>query len=147
MKKNLLPLILLFVAISGCGQSGPPSTSTSSSEFATLPEKIEFLEQYVTFRRHYVKLDYQLNIQTNNSRVSIPGPNDWFIGIIAVVPPEEIQQWTKGLTPVEKPDTEWMSRIKTTIDTSGVNQWYEDGHRTVGVDEANAVIVYLNYAM
>lgn len=130
----------------GCGQSGPPSVNTVSDPFATTEEKEEALEQYVLFDRNYEELDFKIAYQ-NNSGGMVPGPSEWDICIIAVIPESEVPEWSAGLTPVQDADTEWTKEVPTEIDHSGVNTWFEKGHALVGIDEDNSVVAYRNQAM
>ena len=136
----LLPIALLIV---GCGRSGPASTNTSSDKFATLAEKAAFLQEYVSFNRNYRQLDFSIRY-TNNSGGMVPGPSDWDVCIVAEVPPAELAAWQSGLKPAASPDTEWVTKLPTAIDVSGVSQWFQDGGVLVGVDQANSVILYRN---
>ena len=145
--KRILPLLSVTALVVGCtgpaSPSGPPSTQTSSSALATRAEKVAFLQKYVTFRRTYVKLDYQIRYH-NNSGGAVPGPSDWDIRIVAQVPAAELVLWTSGLTAAGSADTGWLADVSTTIDYSGVSSWFQSGSIVVGVDEQKSVVVYRN---
>ena len=140
-----IPLLLLaMICTPGCNKtSGPASTETSSTKFSTLSEKVEFLEQYVVFRRTYEDLDFVISY-VNNSGGMVPAPADWDIRAVAQVPPAELAQWTKGMKPTSSPDIDWLSVLPDGIDHSGVSEWFQSGNRLVGVDRKNAIIVYRN---
>ena len=92
-----IAFICCLLFISGCekdsGRSGPPTASQTSKATARLSDRVKFLQQYVTFRREYVDLEYNVVFQNNGGGRGIPGPSDWDIRIVATVPPEQIQAW------------------------------------------------------
>ncbi len=143
-KTNLYLLLVLLVA--GCGQTGPPSTDTHSKRFATLADKVTFLQNYVRFKRNYRQLDFAVRY-VNNSGGLVPGPSEWDIRLVAVVPPGELAAWTAGLAPAASPDTSWLADVPTAIDHSGVAQWFQKGGVVVGLDEVNGVVAYRNMSM
>jgi len=148
MKRRDSILLALFamVLLPGCGgSSGPATTDTSSTRFATLAEKIEFLERYVQFRRTYKDLDFEIDFRNGGSG-RVPGPSEWDIQIVARVPSAEIPSWTQGLNPTDEPEIDWLDDLPGRIDRSGLSAWFGSGGRLVGVDEENAIVVYRNRA-
>lgn len=140
-------LLSIITLLAGCsGDSGPSSTDTSSDRFATLAEKVAFLQQYVTFRYNYRSLDFRITYH-NNSTGLVPGPSDWNIRIVAKVPPADLATWTSGLTRVSKADTSWLSDVPTSINYSGVSEWFQSDYKIVGIDTKSAVVVYKNSNM
>lgn len=79
-----LSLILAVVLVAGCGRGGPPTTRTNSSAYSTVQERASFLHQYVTFRRTYETLDFDI-VYLNNGGM-LPAPSEWDIRLIATVP-------------------------------------------------------------
>ena len=143
---NSLPLILPLLLVSlGCGRSGPPSIDTTSEQVATLPEKIKQVETYVRFRRKYEKLDYRL-MYKNNSGGFVPAPSEWDVRLVAIVPGEQLQDWSEGLESVDSAEQDWLKEVPTKIDYSGVSKWFRKGGVTVGIDEERRVVVYRNQA-
>jgi len=139
-------VLLVWGGVSGCGErSGPASTETTSTAFSTVEGKVEFLENYVSFRRTYDDLDFVVTYQ-NNDYGLVPGPNDWDVRIVAKVPRAELEQWTKGLAPTSLPQTGWLGVLPSRIDHSGVSTWFQKGGILVGVDEVNAIVVYQNWS-
>ncbi len=129
----------------GRDQTDTRSTDTSSAGFATLAEKAAFLQEYVLFRRSYLQLDFDIEYHDNSSGSdAVPGPSDWDIRIVAVVPANELPAWTSGLTPVTVVDTKWLVGVTGSINLDGVDQWFQKAGVVVGVDEINAVVVYRN---
>jgi hypothetical protein len=127
--------------ISGCKSSGPASTQTNSSSFPTVAERAKFLHQYVTFRRTYETLDFDISFLNGGGMP--PGPSEWDIRIVATVPDSEMQDWVPaGVSASTAPNTEWLRSVPTTLDLSGVGEWYVDGNRVVGVDRARRIVVY-----
>jgi hypothetical protein len=136
-----LAIVLCFaLACSSDRRNGLPSTNTASSAFATLDEKVAFLERYVSFRRHYLELEYGVFYQ-NNAGGLVPGPSDWDISVIARVPPGELDGWTNGMKRVAGQPPE-LSSLASELDTSGVSEWYEAMGKVLGLDRTRAIVVY-----
>ena len=77
----------------------------------------------------------------------MPGPSDWDIRIIARIPSTDLTQWTTGLKQTASPDIDWLKELPGSIDHSGVSAWFQSGNCVVGVDKANAIVVYRNRTM
>jgi hypothetical protein len=139
---NRLFILVLILLFAGCGQSGPPSTKTSSSGFATLAERAKFLREYVSFRRSYQTLDFDILYQNNGGGL-VPGPSDWDVRLVATVPAAELPDWIQaGVKTSAAPDLAWLTSVPTTLDLSGVSVWYVDGKRIVGLDRIRSIVVY-----
>jgi hypothetical protein len=116
--KRYLPVTLCILAVAlllvGC-EPGPASTRTYSSSFATVAERAEFLHEYVTFRRTYESLDFYIMFQDNFGMP--PGPSDYYIGLVAMVPASELQAWVPaGVSAASAPDTAWLTAVPTALD-------------------------------
>jgi hypothetical protein len=141
-----IALLLTFLLLPACKPAGttagPPSTRTTSAKSSTLKERTDFLHQYVTFRRTYQSLDFDIDFK-NNSR-GVPAPNDYDIRLVAVVPADELQAWIPpGVGAVSiAPDVRWLATVPTTVNLSQINEWYEEPRRIIGVDRASNVVVY-----
>ena len=130
---------LLLVA---CNSSGPATTRTNSSSFASIAERVRFLEEYVTFRRTYETLDFDIMYQ-NNGGGMVPGPSDWDLRLVASVPESELLAWIpEGAKASPTADKEWLNSVPTALDLSGVSEWYVDGDRVVGLDRTRRIVVY-----
>lgn len=145
-----LAVILFFCfsfSLMGCDSSIEQSktTNTLSSEFSTLEAKVEFLQRYFTPERNYQKLDFAINYRDNSTGM-IPGPSDWDIALVAVVPPVELNTWISGLKKsLQTPNTKWLARIPTAIDYSQISEWYDSGFSSVvGINRDSGVVVYRN---
>ena len=147
-----LSVILFFwlsfsLLMTGCDNSVDKgkTTNTLSSEFSTLEEKMLFLQRYFNPKRTYQKLDIAI-VYHDNSTGGIPGPSDWDIRLVAIVPPIEIDLWISGLKKMpQTPDTKWLSRIPTNIDYSTINEWYDMGFSSViGINRELGLVVYRN---
>lgn len=135
-------ILALTVLLVGCKPSGPATTKTNSSQFATVAERVKFLSDYVTFRRTYETLDFDIMYQ-NNGGGGMPGPSDWDVRLVATIPASELQAWVPaGETAVQAPDTGWLKTVPTTLDVSGASEWYVNGRRVIGLDRARRTIVY-----
>lgn len=141
-----LSLLLAVVWIAGCGQSGPATTSTNSSRYATVQERADFLHQYVTFRRTYETLDFDITYH-NNSGI-VPGPSDWDVRLIATVPASELEAWVPRGVPAAPAvqDRQWLQSVPTSLDLSGISEWYDEGRRIVGLDRIRRIVVYRIWA-
>lgn len=143
----LRPLLLtLSLLLPSCGQSppsGPPTTNTTSSTLPTLAQRTNFLNRYVTFRRNYDTLDFNIAF-LNNSRGTLPGPTEYDIRLIATVPESELQSWVPaGITATSTAlDTSWLKSVPTTLNLTGVTEWYITPGKQVGLDRANKTVVY-----
>lgn len=143
MKTFVLLALLFTLSLSGCGKGR--TTNTVSSQFNTLAEKQAFLERYVQFRRSYDDLHFYISFNDGGSGM-VPGPTEWNICILAVVSAKELDQWIAGLSETTNPDTTWTTYIPgAPADLKGF-KWYVDDRRTVGVDRANRIVLYQNYA-
>jgi hypothetical protein len=138
---RIWPLLLILMA--GCGsRSGPATTDTSSESIAELSDRIEFLHRYLTFRRNYRELDFHIVYQ-NNGGGMVPGPSEWDIRLVAVVPHEELELWIpSGVKPIRSIQNEWLAEVPNANRASGVAEWYVDGLMEVGINRVNSVVAY-----
>jgi hypothetical protein len=143
--KIRIALLVTVLLLAGCkpgAPTGPATTKTNSAAFATLAERTKFLNGYVTFRRNYETLDFDITYQNNGGGMT-PAPSDWDIRLVATVPAAEVQGWVPASAgTATAPDTTWLKSVPTTINLSGVSEWYVDGERTVGLDRSNRIVVY-----
>ena len=136
-------ILLLFVfAVVGCkASSGPPSTSQTSATTRGLAERIKIVETYVNFRRQYEALEYSIDYE-NNGGGMVPGPSDWDIRLVAQIPGPELEDWIgANMKPDVTPHKPWH-QFGTEIDVSGVDEWFRNGGRVVGIDRENRIVVY-----
>lgn len=71
-------ILLLVVALCSCSlsvPSQPPSINETSETRPQLSDRVKFVEKYVTFRRSYEQLEYDITYH-NNSGGMIPGPSE-----------------------------------------------------------------------
>jgi len=148
-------LLVCLLPMAGCANlgakpTGPATTDTTSAAYSTLQERIEFLQRYVSFRRNYESLDFAIRFR-NGGDGGLPSPSEWDIRLVAVVPESEIAAWIPaGATASkEKPDVDWLKTVPTSLDLSGVDEWYVDARyvdnqQTVAVDRARRIVVYRN---
>lgn len=143
----MLRFILVFISLVVSGsarESGSSSINETSASTALLKDRVEFIEQYVTFERMYNELEYSVFYQ-NNGGGGIPGPSDWDIRIVAKVPPEQIQAWVPANSVVgAAPKTKWFESTADKIDVSSISKWHTDWQRSVGLDRQNSIVVYRN---
>jgi len=137
----------MAVLLVACKSSGPASTDTTSAAFATVADRTMFLNNYVTFRRTYETLDFDIMYQ-NNSGGMVPGPSDWDVRLVATVPASELQAWVPAAVNASTaPDVTWMKSVPTTLDLSSVSEWYIDGGRVVGIDRKKRIVAYRSSSM
>ena len=135
-------VILLAVALAGCGGStGPASTDTSSDSLLSLEQRVEFLQRYVTFRRGYTELGFHVAYHNNGGL--LPGPSDWDIRLVAVVPSAEVAAWVPaGVTATPSGDTQWLAGVPGAERAAGITEWYTGPGLVVGIDRDRSVVVY-----
>jgi hypothetical protein len=143
MKPFALIALMLTLLIASCGKT--KTTDTVSSEFATLAEKQEFLELYIKFRRSYDDLHFHISFIDGDSGM-LPGPTEWNVRVIAVVPVGEIDQWIDGLSEASDPELDWISGIPNAPTDLSRYKWYEGDRVIVGVDRESRSILYWNHA-
>jgi hypothetical protein len=149
----LLVLVMLLIGCFGgtptqrAAGDGPPSAQEDSRRRPKLQDRIAFLEQYVTFRRTYLQLEYNVFYQNNGGSgiLDIPGPSEWGITIVAVVPPADLPKWIPaGVQKRSYPPPAWVKNVPGNIVTTGVTEWYSSGSIEVGIDRKTATVVYQN---
>ncbi len=123
--------------------SGPPSVEETSVKRPDLKDRVKFIEQYVKFRRSYKKLEYSVTYH-NNGDGSVPGPSDWDIRLLAVIPPSEVKDWIPAKAAVTKKFPTWLREWSGSIRTTGMTEWYKAGGLEVGVDRATSTVAYRN---
>ena len=132
---------VVAILLGGCQQSGPPNAHTTSSNISTLKERVEVLQKYVTFRRTYETLDFDIMYQ-NNSGGMVPGPSDWDVRLVATVPQSELQTWIPlGVQPSAQ-DRRWLETVPKSLDLGGITEWYGDGDRIIGLDRVRRIVAY-----
>ena len=151
--KRLFCFIFLLLTLTGCsvGPSSPSSVQASSESRSALIERVRFLEQYVSFRRTYLQLEYNVEFR-NGGEGLLPSPSEWDIKVLAVVPKDEIYEWISGVSEsqeehIEEHALDWLAEIPGNIPFDGIDEWYLDGRRTIGVDRENSIIAYRNFAI
>ena len=135
--------MLLTALLAGCsGSTGPATTETASDKLPSLEKRVEFLERYVKFRRHYTDLGFHIKFQNNGGGL-VPGPSDWDIRLVAVVPAAELAEWIPpGVTAKSSADVGWLNRVPGAERATGVQEWYEEGGKLVGIDREHSVVAY-----
>ncbi|MBS0265093.1 MAG: hypothetical protein JSS02_24390 [Planctomycetes bacterium] len=136
-------LWLLLLVCAGCsGLKGPATTDTSSDTLPGLEKRVEFLERYVEFRRTYTDLGFQIKYQ-NNSGGLVPGPTEWDIRLVAVVPAAELAEWIPPeVTAESAADVSWLSGVPGAERAKEIEEWYVNGGRLVGVDRKHSVVAF-----
>ena len=145
MRILFLILVALLLGCSPSSRTGPRSVSESSVARPRLQDRIAFVEQYITFRRTYVDLEYDIEYQNNGTGL-VPGPSDWDIKILAVIPADEIDEWIPaGAKKTDKTPPPWLNAMAGNIQTANVTEWYTRGKSVViGVDRNASIIAYRN---
>ncbi|MEM9136368.1 MAG: hypothetical protein AAGB01_03320 [Cyanobacteria bacterium P01_F01_bin.42] len=147
MAKNYLILFFLISSsLLGCAieEPAPQSIQETSAVRQQLSDRISFIEQYVTFKRSYDQLEYDVAYY-NNGGGRVPGPSDWDIKLRAVVPTASLDEWVPSNSEksVEQPPS-WLREIPGSIPVDDITEWYRDGKREVGIDRSRSIIAYRN---
>lgn len=133
------------VVLAAC-QPEPVSKSAieTSAARAELADRIRFIETYVSFRRGYRQLEYNV-VFHDNSGGWVPGPSDWDVQLLAVVPPAEVDDWIPADTEkAEGPPPAWVKQLPGKLAVEGVTEWYRSRNRAVGIDRKQSLIAYRN---
>ena len=139
---TMICLMFMF----GCGSPAPVETVKRSTDFATLAERVAFLERYVTFRRTYRTLEFQV-VHANHSGGVVPGPSEWDIRLVATVPAEELEAWIPaGVVAQSDPREPWLAEVPDAPMAGEFPQWYEEARRSVGVDRKGNRVAYRIWA-
>lgn len=141
----LIPL-LMGLALAGCSksQSGPASVAETSAARANIGDRVRFIENYVTFRRKYEKLDYDITYQNNGGGL-VPAPSDWDIRLIASVPQAKIDDWVPaGAEKTDGPSPDWLKGMPGSIERDGITEWYRKSGTVVGIDRERSIVAYRN---
>jgi len=148
IRRRLAPILLLFV-MTGCSKSpsGPASVAETSVTRAKLEDRVRFVENYVTFRREYEELDYDVTYH-NNSGGMVPGPSDWDIRLIAAVPATDLDAWVPNdVEKNEGPPPKWLLDLPGSIERDKITEWYRNSGIEVGVDRTRSLVAYRNTSM
>lgn len=140
----VLSIVVLYFHLStGCSiDTGPHSANEHSDSRPDLDDRIKFIESYLTFRREYVSLEYNVFYKNNSGR-SLPAPSDWDIRLVAIVPSTTLNKWIISGKLIETMTTpDWVTETSRTIDTGSIKEWYKDGNREIGIDRTNNVVAY-----
>ena len=110
------------------------------------PARLEFLQRYVRFRREYRELDFHVVYQSNGGG-RVPGPSDWDIRLVAIVPPEELASWVPaGATTVSAFDSNWLDGVPGAERAATVTEWYSAPGRIIGVDRVRSIVAYHSWS-
>lgn len=124
--------------------SGPPSIKADSRSLPKLADRVQTLEKYVTFRRQYRKLEFDLFYQ-NNSGGFVPGPSEWDIRLIAEVAVPDLAQWHPAqVSPKTQAPPQWVGEIAGSIPKSGITEWYMQSGVEIGIDAKAGIVAYRN---
>ena len=99
----------------GGGRGGKGVVRQRSDTLATLAERVAFLEKHVTFRRGYEALAFDV-MAADNSGGGVPGPSEWDIRFIAVVPEGEVEKWVPGGVKAKGPRETEVTDAKARVD-------------------------------
>ena len=143
MKPSALIVLILTLLVASCGKG--KTTDTVSSKFTTLVEKREFLERYMKFRRSYDDLHFHISFIDGDSGM-VPGPTEWNLRVLAVVPEGQIDQWIDGLSAAPDPELNWISDLPKVPSDLSRYKWYEGDRVIVGIDRESRTVLYWNHA-
>lgn len=70
-----------------------------------------------------------------------PGPSDWDIQILAIVPSAAVEEWIpKDAEASEQKPPQWVTTIPGNIPTEGLREWYIQSGKAVGIDREHSII-------
>lgn len=146
MKTLLRTIIFAFALpfLGSCDGNDSKTTDSDSTHFSTLADKQAFLERYVSFRRLYDDLDFDISYIDGGDGM-VPGPSEWDVRIFAKVPKESLDDWTSGMASAQAPDLSWVSSIPNAPSKLTSFQWYADGTRVVGISREDRFALYRNH--
>ena len=128
----------VLLCLAGCAPSGPASTQTNSTKFDSLDAKVEFLNRYVTFRRTYETLDFDITF-FNGGGMS-PSPSEWDLRLVATVPAAELEDWVPEDAVKVEAQTDWLISVPTHFDLPVLDEWYAKGGHTIGISRARRIV-------
>ena len=141
----MLAAWLLPLASAAGAVGDPPSIRTDSRKVTQLRQRIQMLEQYVQFRRHYLELEFDLFYQNNGGGL-IPGPSDFDIRLLARVPKAELSQWRPARTkPAAAPVPQWVRQLPGNLLSRGMKEWYISPGYEVGIDSQASIVAFRRF--
>ncbi len=98
MKYSRITMLLVAVicGLLGCTDESL-TTHTSSTQFGTKQEKLDFLERYLVNRAGLLDAEYRIDYQDNGSGRSVPGPSDYDLRMILRILPDSMNAWTSDV--------------------------------------------------
>lgn len=89
------------------------STQTSSVQFKTIDERINFLEKYVTLYSAIDNTEFIIFYQDNSIGL-VPGPSDWDIKMALKVPKGSVDYWLDGFVEAKEEEVKlsWWNDLK-----------------------------------
>ena len=119
--------------------------SETSATRPALADRVDFIEQYVNFRRKYKQLEYDVSFMNGGSFP--PAPSEWDIRIVASVDPADLDEWViAGKRDLQMKTPDWVATTARTLNVDTISEWYVDGGRAVGIDREHSIVVYRNFA-
>lgn len=86
------------------------TTNTSSAEFATAAERIEFAGRYVDFAGPVDDVYFDI-VYFDNADGRAPGPSDWDMEFVFVIDPSTVDAWTLEHSEVDELNIVWANRL------------------------------------
>lgn len=81
----------------------------------------------------------------NHGGGMVPGPSDWDIRLIALVPESEIEFWIPPGAEIEdNPMPRWLKDLPGTMERDGISEWYRNSGTVIGVDRELSIVAYRN---
>ncbi|TAE75405.1 MAG: hypothetical protein EAZ65_08060 [Verrucomicrobia bacterium] len=144
--KALLPIAAFMMTLGtlgSCGKKARQTTQADSTSFPTLADKQTFLEHYVSFRRIYEDLSFDISYLDGGNGI-VPGPTEWDIRLLAKVPQASLDEWVSGLASTPAPDLAWVFTIPGAPSKLASFEWYSDDARAVGISREHRLVLYRN---
>lgn len=140
------PALCVLVLLLGCQRDR--STHTRSDSLPTLAARQELLERYVTFRRHYTTLDFDLEYQDDPGLGLGPSTMGCDIRVHATVPASELATWSDGLAAWAGPaNPSWLATVPNAPTSLDGFTWWRGNtrdSREVAISATTSEVLYWN---
>jgi hypothetical protein len=105
---------------------------------------VEFISRYVPAGRSFEDLVFSV-VYHDNSGGPVPGPSDWDIRLVAVVPAGQLDLWTIGMEPCGAPDTSWLSSVPGGVPRDRLDEWFAGPGASAGLDRERRIVAWRSW--